>query len=136
YMKSYDVGGNTGTRYKYLRIVGASSDFKLDGVGILPNHGGPENSSLATDFPTVVIASKTTVPTDEIAGGVGAPNGVFTQLNGRHITLGSNGLDLPALIRVNRVAAIPFTKTVDVRVSYPGDNDSLSVNAGLDSGVG
>ena len=60
--KSYDIGDNTGIQYKYIRIVG-SGDFKLDALGIVAGHGGVENSSLATDFPTVVIASLTTVPT-------------------------------------------------------------------------
>ena len=40
HMKSYDIGGNTGTQYKYIRIVG-SGDFKLDTLGIVPGHGGP-----------------------------------------------------------------------------------------------
>ena len=138
YVRSYDITaatGDPGTRYAFLRITG-SADFKLDAVGIVPGHGGPENSSLATAFPTVVLASRSTVPANQVAGGVGVPNGVFTQLNGRYITLGSNGLDLPALIRVNRVAAIPFTQTRDVRVSYPNGNDSLSIDATLNSGIG
>ena len=119
YVKSYDIGDNTGTLYKYVRISGSSATSSSTRVGIVAGHGGPENSSLETAFPTVVVASLTTLPTaaatSEVGGAVGAPNGVFTQLQTHatctggacRITLGSNGLDLPALIRVNRVAAIP-----------------------------
>ena len=48
YVKSYDIGDNNGTLYKYVRVSGSSTDFRLDAIGIVPGHGGPENSSLET----------------------------------------------------------------------------------------
>ena len=135
YSRNYEIEGTFGAQYRYLRIVGSSSaNFQLDAVEILPFHGGPENSTPETRFATSIRTggSFTTLPTNQIAGVVGLGDGLFANMQNLRVTFRSNGDDLPALIRVNRMAAIPFTRTTDFHESFPGGNDRLVVVASSD----
>ena len=50
-------------------------------------------------------------------------------MKGYNVTYQSSGLDLPALIEVNRVEPIAFTRTEDVRRSYADGSDTLTIEA-------
>ncbi|HSP73450.1 MAG TPA: hypothetical protein VLN26_13835, partial [Gaiellaceae bacterium] len=136
FYRSYDINqGNSGATFKYVR-VSATGTFQLDAIGLLPNHGGPDNSSTTTAFPTVIAPSLTSVPPSLVPGAAGAPNGVYVDLGGAYVTFASAGRDLPATISVNRMTSVDFTKTVDVQVAVPGGTDQLLVDAASDPGIG
>ena len=62
-----------------MRISGTGS-FRLDSVGIVAGHGGPEDSSAATAFPTSISSSSGVAGAP---GAVGAPgDGFFALFDG------------------------------------------------------
>jgi hypothetical protein len=124
-------------QYKFIRIrhVGGPA-FSLDAVGIPRGHGGPENSTRETAFLSAIVASLTTVSANDLPGAAGAPNDIFTNLQGNHIAYRSTGLSLPALIQVNRSRVEPFTRTEDHRQSdSDGAVDQLIIDGTNESGL-
>src|SRR5262249_25440108 len=113
-LASFDIGVNNGAGYKFLKIL-SSVSFRLDSVGLIPGHGGPENSAPATStlpstaFPTAVIGGNIGSAAEAAAVGTPGDNLAAQMVNGSFITIGSSGLDLPSVIAVDRVQPVPFT---------------------------
>ncbi len=136
HVKSYDIGDNNGTQYKYIRIIG-TGDFKLDARRDRRRAtAGPRTRrSRRTSRPSS-IASLTTVPTSESRR---RRRRAERRLHAAHTDRSHHArLERPrpagADPRQPR-RAIPFTRTADDRVSYPGGDDTLVVDASHDSGI-
>ncbi|MDB4265389.1 hypothetical protein N9891_01425, partial [bacterium] len=106
---------------RFIRVVGVgASDFRVDGVGVFPESAGQVQLTAEKVFLDNVLASGTNIPAADRPAVAGVGDALFANVGaGDIITYGASGAAIPSVVEVSRSEVVPFTRTVDIRITDP-----------------
>ncbi|MDB4395265.1 calcium-binding protein, partial [Akkermansiaceae bacterium] len=124
----------SGFAARFIRVVGdtGASDFRLDGIGVFPESAGKvqliADKVFLDNVQSYVNSDGTTITTENASGETvnrgpsvaGVGDGLYAPVTpGDRVTYGASGVAIPSVVEVSRSEVIPFTRTVDVRITDP-----------------